>query len=104
MLALRGDTLNSVPSPSLWRQGKVSPLLPPTGLFDLKLWPGSPLPIPQVMSVPEVQIDNDFIFSYENPGNCVEFPEEFILREALDLDPNDLEQAANIYESYGVLF
>ncbi|MEU6746691.1 hypothetical protein ABZ914_10755 [Spirillospora sp. NPDC046719] len=56
------------------------------------------------MSVPDVQIGNDFIFSYENPGNYVEFPEEFILREGLGLDPNDLGRAADIYENYGELF
>jgi hypothetical protein len=56
------------------------------------------------MSVTGVQIGDDCVFSYEDPENYVQFPEEFILREVLDLDPNDLEQAANIYGNYGELF
>jgi len=80
------------------------PTTSPTGLFDFKLWPGSPLPIPQVMSVSEVQIDHGCVFSYEEPDYQNHFPEEFILREALDLDPKNLERAAHFYKHYGELF
>lgn len=89
------------------RQGGMSPSFPPMPewpLDDLRLWPGVPVPLPGTAEVGAARVDGDSVLIEVSGAIGAPLPEEFILREALELDPDDLESAANLACKFGQLF
>lgn len=89
------------------RQGGMSPSFPPMPewpLDDLRLWPGVPVPLPGTAEVAAAQVDGNSVLFEASGAIGAPLPEEFILREALELDPDDLESAANLACKFGELF
>jgi hypothetical protein len=85
----------------------MSPSFPPTlgSVPDrLELWPGVPVPLPGTTAVDGAQVDGDSVLIGGICGVGDPLPEEFILREALELDPGDLEFAASLACKFGDLF
>ncbi|MGV9594724.1 hypothetical protein [Streptomyces tendae] len=73
--------------------------------FRPTLWPGTPVPPPELEPLEGVQVDGDFIiWSPRKPGRTrltVPLPEDFYLRELLEIDPGDISTVATLMNSYG---
>jgi hypothetical protein len=86
----------------------MSPSFPPTGgrLTSPvpQLWPGVPLPIPGASLVDGAEVDGDSIVLGDYGGIGDPLPSEFILREALGLNPDDLDSAVGLICEFGELF
>jgi hypothetical protein len=75
--------------------------------FRPTLWPGTIVPVPPLHPFGEVTVQGDWIVwpvvaSEGQPK--VHIPEDFYLREMLELQPGDLEAVARLIGSYGALF
>jgi hypothetical protein len=76
--------------------------------FRPTLWPGTIIPIPPLARrIKNVRVKGDWILwtpaSFED-RTSVELPEDFYLRELMELPANDLEGAARMMAAYGPLF
>ncbi|SRR6266516_3281113 len=75
--------------------------------FRPTLWPGTVAPTPPLRPFAEVVVQGDWIVwpigaSAGQPG--VQLPQDFYLREMLELQADDLEAVAQLMCSYGLLF
>ncbi|WP_369198748.1 hypothetical protein [Streptomyces djakartensis] len=73
--------------------------------FRPTLWPGTPVPPPELEPVEDAQVDGGFIiWSAGEPGRTrmtVPLPEDFYLRELLEIEPGDMASVAALMRSYG---
>ncbi|MFD9865009.1 hypothetical protein [Streptomyces alboflavus] len=76
--------------------------------FRPTLWPGAPIPVPPLTRrIKNVRIKGDWILWTPAPFDDrtpVDLPEDFYLRELMELPAGDLEGAAQMMTSYGPLF
>ncbi len=74
--------------------------------FRPTLWPGNPVPTPQLRPVPGARADGEWIVwepHLRSEGQTVPLPEDFYLRELMELDPADLDAVAALMRAYGYL-
>src|SRR6266851_8382356 len=74
--------------------------------FRPTLWPGTVVPTPPLRGLRGVEVRGDWITwpiaaREETPTRL---PEDFYLRELLEVQPDDLEGVAALMRSYGLLF
>ncbi|MFE1781028.1 hypothetical protein ACFW9F_00170 [Streptomyces sp. NPDC059506] len=73
--------------------------------FRPTLWPGTPVPAPELEPVAGAQVDGDFIvWDVGRPGRerkTVALPEDFYLRELMEIDPSDMATVATWMSTYG---
>lgn len=76
--------------------------------FRPTLWPGSPIPVPPLTRrIKNVRVKDDWILWTPVPFEdrpAVELPEDFYLRELMELRADDLDGAARMMAAYGPLF
>lgn len=75
--------------------------------FRPTLWPGTPVPTPQLRPFADAKVEGDWITWPVAPTrgqSAVQLPDDFYLRELLKASPDDLEGAAALFRSYGLLF
>ncbi|MFB7827385.1 hypothetical protein [Streptomyces hydrogenans] len=74
--------------------------------FRPTLWPGTPIPAPELRPVAGARTDGDWIVwdvgDLSAQSLTVPLPEDFYLREIMDLDPDDLETVAGWMQDYGM--
>ncbi|MFJ6805706.1 hypothetical protein ACIQRK_06615 [Streptomyces anulatus] len=74
--------------------------------FRPTLWPGTPVPAPPLEPVTGVRVDGDWIlWDLQDPRAVREsaaLPDDFYLRELLELDPDDLPALADWIGTYGM--
>ncbi|WP_328723525.1 hypothetical protein OHT52_31160 [Streptomyces sp. NBC_00247] len=74
--------------------------------FRPTLWPGAPVPAPPLEPVPGVRVDGDWIlWDLRDPRAVREsaaLPDDFYLRELMELDPDDLPTLAGWIGTYGM--
>ncbi|MFB7215587.1 hypothetical protein [Streptomyces sp. NPDC056255] len=74
--------------------------------FRPTLWPGTPVPTPELEPVAGAHVDGDWIVwdvpNLRRERSTVALPEDFYLRELMELDPADLNTVANWMGSYGM--
>jgi hypothetical protein len=95
------------PPTSRAEQGGMSPSFPPTERSSSRLpplWPGVPVPLPGINLVEEAEVRGDSILIRGSGDIGSPLPEEFILREAVQLEPENLERAASLACEFGELF
>ncbi|MFD8952524.1 CGNR zinc finger domain-containing protein [Streptomyces xanthophaeus] len=75
--------------------------------FRPTLWPGTPVPAPELSPLPDARVEDGWIIwspRLRHPGDgTVPLPEDFYLREFMELDPSDLCAVAAIMRAYGHL-
>ncbi|MEU5810711.1 hypothetical protein [Streptomyces sp. NPDC047718] len=75
--------------------------------FRPTLWPGTPVPAPRLSPLPDARLEAEWIVwtpRLRSPGDgTVSLPEDFYLRELMELDPTDLGAVAAVMRSYGHL-
>ncbi|MBX7554373.1 hypothetical protein K1Y78_42140 [Streptomyces sp. tea 10] len=74
--------------------------------FRPTLWPGTPVPAPELRPVPGARADGGWIVwepHLRSEGETVALPEDFYLREFMELDPADLDAVATMMRTYGDL-
>ncbi|MFF3624944.1 hypothetical protein [Streptomyces sp. NPDC002467] len=75
--------------------------------FRPTLWPGTPVPPPDLCPLADACVDGDWIVwtpQLRSPGDgTVALPEDFYLREFMELDPSDLHAVAAMMRAYGHL-
>lgn len=74
--------------------------------FRPTLWPGTPVPAPELRPVPGARADGEWIVwepHLRSEGETVPLPEDFYLREFMELDPADLDAVATLMRTYGYL-
>lgn len=75
--------------------------------FRPTLWPGTPVPAPQLSPLTDARVDGEWIVwspQLRSPGDgTVSLPEDFYLREFMELAPADLEAVAAMMRAYGHL-
>lgn len=74
--------------------------------FRPTLWPGTPVPAPELRPVPGARADGEWIVwepHLRSEGETVPLPEDFYLREFMELDPADLDAVATVMRTYGDL-
>ncbi|MFJ6721669.1 hypothetical protein [Streptomyces sp. NPDC091259] len=75
--------------------------------FRPTLWPGTPVPAPRLSPLPDARTEGEWIVwspRLRSPGDgTVSLPEDFYLRELMELDPTDLGAVAALMRSYGHL-
>lgn len=75
--------------------------------FRPTLWPGAVIPPPSLRPFAGAEVDGDWIVWPVAPTRNsapVQLPEDFYLRELMDLRPDDLDAAVGLYRAYGNLF
>jgi hypothetical protein len=73
--------------------------------FRPTLWPGSVIPLPPLDPMPEVEVKEDWIvWSYPGHARPTYLPQDFYMRELMNVKPGDLEAAAELMRKYGMLF
>lgn len=75
--------------------------------FRPTLWPGTAIPVPPlVRRIKDVRIKGNWLLWTPVPHDreLVHLPDDFYLRELMELRADDLEGAAALYASYGSLF
>lgn len=75
--------------------------------FRPTLWPGTVIPVPPLQRLKNVRVKGDWILWSPGPvaeRPLVELPEDFYLRELMEVSPDDLKGAAELMETYGALF
>ncbi|MGW7434075.1 hypothetical protein ACWGIN_31660 [Streptomyces sp. NPDC054861] len=75
--------------------------------FRPTLWPGTPVPTPELTPVRGARVEDDDWIVWDiggpsDPRITVPLPEDFYLREIMDLDPGDLETVATWVRDYGM--
>lgn len=77
--------------------------------FRPTLWPGTVVPAPAVTPMPGAYVEGEWI-RWPIPGDLqpdrpiAYLPDDFYLREFLELSADDLEGIAAVYRQYGALF
>jgi hypothetical protein len=72
--------------------------------FRISVWPGMPVPTPNVPVVPDVDLLNGNLLHYRlGKPSGVELPDEFVLRELFDLDESDPAALAEFTARWGRL-
>ncbi|MCX4650237.1 MULTISPECIES: CGNR zinc finger domain-containing protein [unclassified Streptomyces] len=74
--------------------------------FRPTLWPGTPVPAPELRPVPKARAEGGWIvWSPHVPwkGDTVALPEDFYLHELMDVDSADLDAIARLMRTYGQL-
>ncbi|WP_258544078.1 hypothetical protein [Streptomyces ipomoeae] len=74
--------------------------------FRPTLWPGTPVPAPELRPVLGARADGEWIVwepHLRSEGGTVPLPEDFYLREFMELDPTDLNAVAAMMRTYGSL-
>ncbi|MFD8566641.1 hypothetical protein [Streptomyces sp. NPDC059639] len=74
--------------------------------FRPTLWPGTPVPTPELRPMPGARSEGDWIVwtpHLRSEGETVALPEDFYLRELMDLDPADHHTTAQMMRTYGTL-
>jgi hypothetical protein len=73
--------------------------------FRPTLWPGTPLPTPKLRRFSGVEVQGDWIaFPPQFRLDLVELPQDFYLRELMEIEPDDLHAVADIMRRYGLMF
>jgi hypothetical protein len=75
--------------------------------FRPTLWPGTVLPIPALTPFGQVDVDGDWITWPIAPStgqSPKQLPEDFYLRELMEVQPDDPAAAATLFRTYGLLF
>lgn len=75
--------------------------------FRPTLWPGTVIPPPALQSFSNVEVDGDWIRWRPGPTfgqPYQQLPEDFYLRELMNTPADDLEAAAALFSTYGLLF
>ena len=73
--------------------------------FRPTLWPGTIIQVPAIRPMHDVEVEGDWIlWPVHIDPRQVELPQDFYLREMMDIGPTDLEAAADIMRNYGILF
>jgi hypothetical protein len=74
--------------------------------FRPTLWPGTVIPPSPLITMPDAEVDGDWIvWGWPQRKRCpVHLPDDFYLREFMSLAPDDLETAAQLMRTYGILF
>ncbi|MFI6448533.1 hypothetical protein [Kitasatospora sp. NPDC050543] len=75
--------------------------------FRPTLWPGTVIPAPPLEPFTGVWVEGDWILWKPGPRRGqqpIELPEDFYLREFMDLSADDLEGIAEVFRTYGALF
>ncbi|MGO8980018.1 MAG: hypothetical protein ACLQER_12110 [Streptosporangiaceae bacterium] len=74
--------------------------------FRPTLWPGTIISVPPLRPMDGVEVRGDWIVwpTQFGPRRIAQLPHDFYLRELMNLDPNDLDAAAEIMSKYGMLF
>ncbi|MFF3403530.1 hypothetical protein ACFYW6_34175 [Streptomyces sp. NPDC002659] len=76
--------------------------------FRPTLWPGTAIPAPPLTRrIRDVRIKGDWILwtpAHLDERPLVHLPEDFYLRELMELRPDNLEGAAELFRTYGHLF
>ncbi|WP_327348921.1 hypothetical protein [Streptomyces europaeiscabiei] len=74
--------------------------------FRPTIWPGTPVPAPELRPVLGARADGEWIVwepHLRSEGEAVALPEDFYLREFMELDPADLDAVAAVMRAYGSL-
>ncbi|CAM5545370.1 hypothetical protein SBADM41S_00053 [Streptomyces badius] len=75
--------------------------------FRPTLWPGIPVPAPELSPLADARTEDGWIVwtpQVRSPGErTVPLPEDFYLREFMELDPADLDAVAAMMRAYGHL-
>ncbi|MFI9251312.1 hypothetical protein [Streptomyces sp. NPDC053069] len=72
--------------------------------FRPTLWPGTPVPVPELTPLETAQVDAEWIVWRPQPhSRTVAVPEDFYLREFMEIDPEDLNTIAAMMRAYGHL-
>lgn len=73
--------------------------------FRPTLWPGAVLKLPSLRPMVGVEVQGDWIaWPPAVWTGTVELPQDFYLRELLEIEPDDLHATADIMEKYGIMF
>ena len=75
--------------------------------FRPTLWPGTVVPTPALRPLREVVVEGDWVtwpVAAAAGQPEVQLPQDFYLRELLELHADDIEAAADLMRSYGLLF
>jgi hypothetical protein len=73
--------------------------------FRPTLWPGTVLATPKLRPMRGVEVQGDWIaWPAQGWGDLVELPQDFYLRELMEIDPGDLHAVADIMNKYGLMF
>ncbi|MCG5213357.1 hypothetical protein [Streptosporangium sp. KLBMP 9127] len=75
--------------------------------FRPTLWPGTPVPTPHLRRFAGVEVEGDWITWPPAPTRgqpAAHLPDDFYLRELLELSPDDLEGVAELFRSHGLFF
>ena len=69
------------------------------------LWPGTVLATPELNPMPMVEVQGDWIaWPSLYRDDLVELPQDFYLRELMEIDPGDLHAVADMMRKYGIMF
>jgi hypothetical protein len=74
--------------------------------FRPTLWPGTPVPTPELMPLHGARADGEWIVwtpQIPSRSHTVPVPEDFYLREFMEVDPEDLDAVAALMRAYGHL-
>ncbi|MGQ4388869.1 hypothetical protein [Streptomyces sp. SAS_270] len=74
--------------------------------FRPTLWPGTPVPTPELMPLDGARADGEWIVwtpQIRSRSRTVPVPEDFYLREFMEVDPEDLDAVAALMRAYGHL-
>jgi hypothetical protein len=74
--------------------------------FRPTLWPGTPVPTPELMPLRGARADGEWIVwtpQLPSRAHTVPMPEDFYLREFMEVDPEDLDAVAALMRTYGHL-
>ncbi|MBQ0850197.1 hypothetical protein J8N05_18535 [Streptomyces sp. BH-SS-21] len=74
--------------------------------FRPTLWPGTPVPAPELMPLRGARADGEWIVwtpQIPSRSHTVSVPEDFYLREFMEVDPEDLDAVAALMRTYGHL-
>lgn len=74
--------------------------------FRPTLWPGTPVPAPELTPLHGARADGEWIVwepQLRSEGDTVPLPEDFYLREFMEVDPSDLGTVAALMRAYGHL-
>ncbi len=74
--------------------------------FRPTLWPGTPVPTPELMPLRGARADGEWIVwtpQVRSRSHTVPVPEDFYLREFMEVDPEDLDAVAALMGAYGHL-
>jgi len=74
--------------------------------FRPTLWPATPVPTPELMPLRGARADGEWIVwtpQIRSRAHTIPVPEDFYLREFMEVDPDDLDAVATLMRAYGHL-